>query len=228
MSDLRILHRAPGWLVIDKPPALPVHSGSDGKDVLTVLAARFPGEPLAAAHRLDADTSGCLLVARTTPALRVLTRAFAERKIHKSYVAVVHGCPSPPAGEIFTHIGPRDRISTRMAVVDPGAGPPALTLYRTLGVIDGNAVLELIPVTGRTHQLRVHLRHLGHPILGDPLYSRPGPPSAGRLMLHACVLEFPDPACADAMIRVESAWSVLFHDMDIHAVMSGRTWSPPP
>ena len=190
---LPILHADEGFLVVDKPAGIAVHGG-DGEDVLSLLGKSFPGEPLAPAHRLDAETSGCLLVARTKAAFRVLARAFAERRVVKSYLAVVAGRLPDQYGEVFTHIAPAGPGTPRMAVVEPGAGPAALTVFRVLRPGDASSLVEVRPITGRTHQIRVHLRHLGHPILGDPLYAFPGAPLAPRLMLHAWKLVFPHPA----------------------------------
>ena len=196
---MEVLLEKPGFLVVDKPPGLPVHGG-DESDVLSVLAPRYPGESLAPVHRLDAETSGCLLVARTKPAFRFLARAFSSRKVEKSYLAAVAGRPADDAGEIFTHIASAGPGSPRMAVVAPGAGAAALTLFRILRRDANTSLLELRPITGRTHQIRVHLRHLGHPVLGDPLYAFPGAPPAPRLLLHAWRLAFPDPEGGEMIV----------------------------
>lgn len=190
---LIVLRLERDWLVVDKPPGLAVHSAPGGNDVLGQLARDFPGEAIAAVHRLDAATSGCLLVARTKPAFRILSRAFSSRMVEKSYLAVVHGQPAPPVGEVFTHIAPEIPGGVRMVVVEPGAGPTAMTHYRTVLGAGDRTLLEAMPVTGRTHQLRVHFRHLGHPLVGDLLYGYAGSGVSGRLMLHAHRLGFPDP-----------------------------------
>jgi RluA family pseudouridine synthase len=185
--------RGTGWMVVDKPAGPATHSSPDGSDVVSLLERVWPGTKPVAVHRLDAATSGCLLVALEKPALRFLTRAFAAKEVRKSYLAVVHGRPAAPHGEIFTHLAESPPGSGRMAVVEPGAGPAALTVYRVLATRDGFSLVEAEPITGRTHQLRVHFRHLGHPIAGDTLYGRPGPVAAERLLLHARRLVFPTP-----------------------------------
>ena len=200
---LPILHANEGFLVVDKPAGIAVHGG-DGEDVLSLLGKAFPGEPLAPAHRLDAETSGCLLVARTKTVLLGLARAFAERRVVKSYLAVVAGRLPDQEGEVFTHIAPAGPGTPRMVVVEPGAGPAALTVFRVLRAGDDRSLVEVRPITGRTHQIRVHLRHLGHPILGDPLYAFPGAPPAPRLMLHAWKLAFPHPSNKE-LIPIEAA-----------------------
>ena len=180
------------FLVLDKPAGISVHSDPAGQDMLSLLQQSQPRQAFFPVHRLDAATSGCLLVARSLASARILTAHFAKRRVYKSYHACVHGKPNPAEGEIFTHLSPETPGSQRMSVVEPGAGPPAFTTYRTLRSCPEFSLVELHPITGRTHQLRVHLRHLGHPILGDPLYAFPNTPSAARLMLHAATLIFPD------------------------------------
>jgi RluA family pseudouridine synthase len=182
-----------GWVVVDKPAGPATHSSPDGSDLVSLLARAWRGTNPVAVHRLDAATSGCLLVALEKPALRFLTRAFAAKKVRKSYLAIVHGRPEPSEGEIFTHLAEYPPGSGRMVVVEPGAGPVALTSYRVLASRDDFSLVEAEPITGRTHQLRVHFRHLGHPIAGDTLYGRPGQVAANRLLLHARELVFPAP-----------------------------------
>ena len=188
-----VIVRGSGWVVVDKPAGPATHSSPDGSDVVSSLARAWPDTNPVAAHRLDAATSGCLLVALEKPALRSLTKAFAAKKVRKSYLAVVHGRPEPPAGEIFTHLAECPPGRGRMVVVEPGAGPVALTTYRVLASRNDFSLVEAEPITGRTHQLRAHFRHLGHPIAGDPLYGRPGQSASPRLLLHARRLVFPAP-----------------------------------
>ena len=188
-----VIARGFGWVVVDKPCGPATHSSSDGSDVVSWLERAWPGTIPVAVHRLDAATSGCLLVALEKPALRFLTKAFANKRVRKSYLAVVHGRPEPADGEIFTHLAESPPDSGRMAVVEPGAGAVALTVYRVLAGEGDFSFVEAEPITGRTHQLRVHFRHLGHPIAGDTLYGRPGSVAASRLLLHARQLVFPAP-----------------------------------
>jgi 23S rRNA pseudouridine1911/1915/1917 synthase len=205
-------------IVLDKPAGLVVHpapGNEDGTLVNALLAhcgeslpgiggERRPG----IVHRLDRDTSGVMVVAKTEQALTGLSAAFAARDIERAYIALVWGLPSPAAGQIEGAIGrdPRDR--KRMALVGRG-GKPALTSYRSLRALHGAAsLLECRLATGRTHQIRVHLSAKGHPVVGDPVYLRRIPaisravpePARGAMLdfprqaLHAATLGFRHPA----------------------------------
>lgn len=193
------MHRDERLLVLDKPAGLPVHRGPRGgpslEDWLPALALgkrRLP-QP---AHRLDADTAGCLVLGRTKPALAALGALFAEGRVGKTYWAVVRGAPPEPEGEVVAPLLKRStaREGWRM-VVDP-AGQPALTLWRMLGQGDGLSWLELRPGTGRTHQLRVHCAHLGCPILGDARYG--GGEGPLHLLARAVSLPLDPPVSAAA------------------------------
>jgi len=140
------------------------------------------------AHRLDRDTSGCLVLGRHPKALRRLGRLFAEGEVEKVYWAVVAGRPAEPEGRIDLALSkqPRGKVGWRM-LVDP-AGQAAVTDYRVLGAAGGRAWLELRPRTGRTHQIRVHCAALGCPVVGDPTYGGPGGES---LQLHARSIMLP-------------------------------------
>ncbi len=218
-----ILHEDRHLIVLDKPAGLVVHPApghEDGTLVNALLAhcgdslpgiggERRPG----IVHRLDRDTSGVMVVAKTEQALAALSAKFAARDIERAYVALVWGLPAPASGEIEGAIGrdPRDR--KRMALVTRG-GKPALTRYRTAAVYHAAAsLLECHLATGRTHQIRVHLASAGHPVVGDPVYLRRIPaisrglpePARGRLLdfprqaLHAAVLGFRHPATGHEM-----------------------------
>lgn len=200
----RLLHRGAAVLVLDKPAGLPVHRGPRGgasvEDWLAALALgkRRPPQP---AHRLDADTAGCLVLGRTKPALAALGALFAAGAVEKVYWAVVRGTPpGGPEGEVAAPLSKRStaREGWRM-VVDPAAGQPAVTRWRVLGRSEGDggglAWLELRPRTGRTHQLRVHCAHLGCPILGDARYSGGGGGNGRPLHLLARAIALPpDPS----------------------------------
>ena len=169
----RLLYRDGLILVIDKPAGLPVHAGPGGGPNLEQCfdGLRFGlREPPALAHRLDRDTSGCLVLGRHRKALSKLGKLFQAGLIDKTYWAVVVG--SPPAGEGRVE-APLLKTTRRdggwRMVVDP-KGQPAATQYRVLGAGDGLAWLELKPETGRTHQVRVHCAELGCAILGEPMY----------------------------------------------------------
>jgi tRNA pseudouridine32 synthase/23S rRNA pseudouridine746 synthase/23S rRNA pseudouridine1911/1915/1917 synthase len=177
-------------LVIDKPAGIPVHSGPGGGPHLEhwfpLLRFGLPRPP-ALAHRLDRDTSGCLVLGRHPKALRRLGTLFAEGKIEKIYWAVVQGIPAEPQGTIDAPLLKQTRrIGWRMEI-DP-AGQRAITEYRVLGSAEGRSWLELRPKTGRTHQIRVHCAALGCPVVGDPTY---GGPSGERLQLHSRAISIP-------------------------------------
>ena len=187
----RVLYRDALMLVLDKPAGLAVHRdrGRGGGETLTdhLDALRFglPRRP-EIVHRLDRETSGCLLLGRHPRALARLNALFRDREVDKVYWALVEDGPEQDEGEIALALAPGDpRRGWRMRP-DP-AGQPALTRWRVLG--RGSATwLELRPITGRTHQLRVHCAALGWPIVGDPLYGTAGMPG---LMLHARAVTVP-------------------------------------
>ncbi len=193
-DHLAVLNKASGMVVH------PAHGNEDGT-VVNALLHRFgalssiggvarPG----IVHRLDKETSGCLVVARNDLAHQHLSAQFAGREVDKIYLAVTHGTPQPPTGTIQTHLGrdPHDRL--KMAVLPAPAGKWAHTDYEVLYTLTGDALVKCTLHTGRTHQIRVHLKHLGHPLLGDPTYSRKTKQThAPRLMLHAWKLTLTHP-----------------------------------
>jgi 23S rRNA pseudouridine1911/1915/1917 synthase len=211
-GDLRVLHEDAEIAVIDKPAGLTVHPGA-GRSTGTLahhLLDRYPemagvggpGRP-GIVHRLDQGTSGVLVVARTPAAYLRLSRAFASREVRKLYLAIAYGAPSPPTGTIEAPIGRHPQERKEMAV--RSGGRPARTEYRTLAAAAGVSLVELDLATGRTHQIRVHLKHLGHPLVGDPVYGEArwkGLPRAhqaalrdfSRPALHAWRLAFRHPA----------------------------------
>jgi len=140
-------------------------------------------------HRLDKDTSGVIIAAWDDEALAFLSDQFKERKVRKSYAALVLGCPSETIGRIEKRIT-RSRRDRKLFTVSDNEGRPSLTYYKVVRTWGAYSLLLLRPKTGRTHQIRVHLKHLGNPVLGDPLYGRSSPPGDPRfknasLMLHA-------------------------------------------
>jgi tRNA pseudouridine32 synthase/23S rRNA pseudouridine746 synthase/23S rRNA pseudouridine1911/1915/1917 synthase len=172
----RVLYRDSQVIVIDKPSGLPVHAGPRQKASIESLldGLRFGlSQPPIPAHRLDQDTSGCLILARNERARRKLGRLFSASRIEKVYWAVVVGAPAAPDGRIEL---PLRKVTSKAGwrmIADPG-GQSARTGYRLRGRRGGLAWLELRPETGRTHQVRVHCAALGCPILDDPLYGTPG------------------------------------------------------
>lgn len=180
----RLLYRDALMLVIDKPAGLPVHAGPKGglnlNLMLDQLRFGLPRRP-ELAHRLDKDTSGCLVLGRHAHALRILGRLFASGRIEKAYWAVVEGGPDIEEGSIDMPLARRSPVRGWWMKPDP-KGAPALTRFRVLGRAEGLTFLELNPLTGRTHQLRVHCASSGFPILGDAVYGS-APRSQGP-MLH--------------------------------------------
>jgi tRNA pseudouridine32 synthase/23S rRNA pseudouridine746 synthase len=188
----RILYRDAMMLVIDKPAGIPVHAGPKGGPNLeqSFDALRFglPRLP-ALAHRLDRDTSGCLILGRHRKALARLGRLFAAGKIEKTYWAIVEGGPEQDEGLIDQPIRKRslDKRSWRMEIHPDGQ--PALTEWHVLARGQGRTWLALHPRTGRTHQIRVHCAAAGFPLVGDPAYGSDG--TSGSLLLHARAIKVP-------------------------------------
>ena len=199
---LEIVYEDDEVLVINKPAGLVVHPGSGNwkgtlLNALLHHAPRLSGIPRAGiVHRLDKDTSGLLVVAKTLQAHTDLVRQLQARTVKREYLALVHGTVRA-GGEVSAPIGRHPRNRTRMAVVP--AGRPALTRYKVAKRFAGVSLLECSLDTGRTHQIRVHMQSLGHPLVGDPVYRagrRRGAERAllGRQALHAARLEFTHPA----------------------------------
>jgi len=195
---LDILHEDPAIVVLNKPAGLVVHPGAGNADgtVVNALLHHCGGiavvggvERPGIVHRLDKETSGCLVVAKTDAAHRSLSGQFAGRKVEKTYLALVEGCPRMPHGTINAPIARHKVHRQRMTVDDRGR--EAITHYRVLASQDGKALVECRPKTGRTHQIRVHLKHIGHGIVGDPVYGRRG--TEKRHFLHAWKLAFAHP-----------------------------------
>lgn len=184
-------------LVLDKPAGLLAvpGRGEDKQDCLAARAQRLWPDARVV-HRLDMATSGLFLMARGLAAQRYLGRAFEAREVDKRYVAVVHGALGAVGaeGEIDLPLA-ADWPNRPLQKVDVEHGRASRTRWRVLEQQDGNSRLALEPVTGRSHQLRVHLQAIGHPILGDPLYAPPAVQAlAPRLLLHADALAFAHPA----------------------------------
>lgn len=186
----RLLYRDDLILVLDKPAGIAVHRGPKGGPNLECLfgGLRFglPRDP-ALAHRLDRDTSGCLVLGRHHKALEKLGLLFKQGKIAKTYWAVVEGGPAADTGLIDLPLGRRDATRGWWMKVDP-QGAPSRTRYTVLARGGGHAALALEPLTGRTHQLRVHCAAMGWPILGDPIYGAGG---GTPLRLHARAVSVP-------------------------------------
>jgi len=159
------------FLAIDKPAGLPMHTTAKfwKNTLVALLRERFPDQPLQICHRLDRETSGVLLVARGPEAAAFLKSAFAQRKVKKIYLALVHGVPGETSGVIDRPMRLIDSKTRIMMGVTPD-GLPAVTRYQVVRTFAEHALVEAIPETGRQHQIRVHMAAIGHPIVGDKLY----------------------------------------------------------
>lgn len=190
VTELRFHHQDDWLLVVDKPAGLlsVPGRGEDKQDCLVTRVQRHFPDALTV-HRLDMATSGLIVFARGADMQRELSRLFQERAVDKRYQALVSGRPSSDSGEIDLPLI-CDWPNRPKQKVDHEVGKPSLTRYQVLAVEGGDTRLELEPYTGRSHQLRVHLAAIGHPIVGDALY---GGAAAERLMLHACRLGFAHP-----------------------------------
>ncbi|MBI2847951.1 MAG: RluA family pseudouridine synthase, partial [Chloroflexi bacterium] len=176
---LHILYEDADLMVIDKPPGLTVHPapGHPRGTLANAILARLERSPEGGewwrpgiVHRLDKDTSGLIVVARNSAAHLSLTSQFKSRSVVKIYQALVKGRLTPQEGIIEAPIGRDTRHRERMAIVAEGKGRPARTKYRVIKYIDDYTLVEIMPETGRTHQIRVHLAAIGYPVVGDATY----------------------------------------------------------
>lgn len=193
-TGLELLHEDAQVLVVHKPAGLlsVPGRGEDRQDCLIHRVQRhFPEAQTV--HRLDMATSGLVMLARGDEAQRTLSALFRDRRVAKLYVALVHGLVESDEGEINLPLI-TDWPRRPMQKVCPDTGKPSLTRFKVLArdLAQGRTRVALEPVTGRTHQLRVHLLAIGHPIVGDPLYGPDAFAEAGRLCLHAEHLSWPD------------------------------------
>lgn len=208
---LEVLHEDSFIVVLNKPAGLVVHPAGGHwtgtlanallahcKDLAGIGGEMRPG----IVHRLDRDTTGAMVVAKNDRAMEVLARQFKKALVHKEYVALVHGAPDPATGRIETMIG-RSRHDRKKMSTKPVAGRRAVTNYEVAERFKDCSLVRLVIETGRTHQIRVHMTHIGHPVVGDQQYGRKRGgrrASAGidlfavpRQMLHAEVLRFKHP-----------------------------------
>lgn len=217
---LRVVYEDADVLVVDKPAPMVVHPGA-GQRSGTLAHALLAHAPSVAGvggprrpgivHRLDKGTSGLLVVAKSARAYSGLTTALAAHRVSRRYLVLVHGEVRPAEGFIEAPIGRHPRQRTRMAVVPAGRGKRAVTRFRVLARFKGFTYLEAQLETGRTHQIRVHLSHIRHPVVGDTTYGRKAMPGiadpaleelVGELegiALHAAVLGFAHPVTGNAL-----------------------------
>tara|TARA_R110000868_G_C10864623_1_gene761787 strand:+ start:145 stop:885 length:741 start_codon:yes stop_codon:yes gene_type:complete len=212
-----IVHQDDDIIAFNKPSGLPVQDGRGidrSLDSLLAAFARSNGKRPRLVHRLDAGTSGLIIVAKTQPAAAFLSEEFAERRTKKTYIAVVGGAiPHEHAGSIDASlVKVQEAGRARMIVARPDrkGALRARTDWENLEVSGPHAVLRLVPETGRMHQIRIHLAHLGCPILGDPIYGT-GKQDAPRLMLHALSLEFRRPS--GGVLTLSAAVPLDFDDV---------------
>ena len=209
---LVILYEDEDVIAVDKPAGMVVHpaAGHRSGTLVNALLHHFPGlegvgeqgRP-GIVHRLDKDTSGIILVAKNARAHRHLQAQFKERSIHKTYLALVHGQMKEQEGLIDAPIGRHARHRKRMAIVPAHRGREAQTRYEVIAYYDMNTLVAAHPLTGRTHQIRVHLASVGHPVVGDAVYARRDVYKLGRHFLHAHRIQFQRPA-DDTPITLES------------------------
>ena len=216
-------------IVVDKPAGLVVHPAAGNHDgtLVNALLHHCRGQLSGIGgvarpgivHRIDKDTSGLLVVAKSDVAHEGLAGQFADHSIVRAYLAVTSGNPMPPAGTIRGNIARSNANRKKMALVDDGRGKHAVTHYRTLEVLPGAGLVECRLETGRTHQLRVHLSSIGHALLGDPVYGRapaklrPLLASLGfqRQALHAAELGFIHPVTGERLLFVNELPADMQH-----------------
>jgi len=236
---LNILYEDEALLVVDKPAGMVVHPapGHEGGTLVNALLARRPELSLldraGIVHRLDRYTSGVLLVAKTERVRQALQYQFRSRRVHKVYLALVEGQLTPKEGRIEAPLGRDPRHRQRVAVVADGR--PASTAYKVREYFEHFTLLEVRPETGRTHQVRVHLSAIGHPVVGDSVYGRRRAPfGLRRYFLHAWRLGFIHPTReewleveADLPLELEQVLTRLRHNPSGHPKRpEGRLGTP--
>lgn len=214
---LNIVFEDDHLLIVDKPAGLVVHPAAGHADGTLVNAllhhcrGKLSGiggvERPGIVHRIDRDTSGLLVVAKSDVAHEGLAKLFAAHDIDRQYWAIVSGNPAPPAGTVRTQIGRSTTNRKKMAVLPEGKGKHAVTHYRTEKQFKGAALVACTLETGRTHQVRVHMAHIGHPLIGDSTYSNrqkhykigPNQSKFDRQALHAAILGFIHPVTGEKL-----------------------------
>jgi tRNA pseudouridine32 synthase/23S rRNA pseudouridine746 synthase len=202
-ETVAVIYADDALLVLEKPAGLlsVPGRGEDKQDCLSTRVQAVYADALVV-HRLDMATSGLMLMARGKAPQRLLSRAFADRRVHKKYVALVRGLiaqPATPWGSIDLPIAV-DWPNRPRRMIQPEGGKASITRWRVLDSADSPFTrVELEPVTGRSHQLRIHMQAIGHPIAGDALYDGASELPAGRLLLHATEISFVHHVSAQAM-----------------------------
>lgn len=209
---LKVIYEDSDLLVIDKPSGMVVHPGAGNRSGTLVNALLGRGSDLSTeggterpgiVHRLDKETSGVLLVAKNNRSHRALQRQFESRSLSKTYIALVKGRVEFEEGRIDKAIGKHKKLRQKRAVSNLDTARDAETRYKVLKRFRYATLLEVKILTGRTHQIRVHMQHLGYPVAGDALYGTKQP--GERLGLHAAKIEFAHPTAGN-IISFESEW----------------------
>ena len=205
MTNLVLVHVDPHWIIVNKPPGLlsVPGRGADNQDCLSARIQQDYPDALIV-HRLDMATSGLMVLARGPASQRILSAAFANRLVHKTYTAVVSGTLDTKYADWQTIDLPIevDWPNRPLRIIDPVLGKPSVTRVQSLHIDSLHNItrVALEPVTGRSHQLRVHLKAIGHPILGDALYAPAAVQALSkRLLLHATALRLPHPVHGHTM-----------------------------
>ncbi len=188
---LKVIYEGDGLVAIDKPAGINVHPGHGRESEPTIvdLVEKQLRQAVFLVHRLDRDTSGVLLIAKTDVAKKYLQKQFEKRTVQKVYLAVVHGRLKHPEATLDWPIARHSKNPMKRAV--RGGGKPSKTDYKVVKEVGDYTLVEVRPQSGRTHQIRVHMAHLGHPVVGDALYGK-SDDGLGRLWLHATALTFHD------------------------------------
>lgn len=200
-------------IAINKPPGFSsTPTESKFPDLETSIKKHFNLPYLKMIHRLDKDTSGVLLAAKNEDVLNLYIQYFREKRINKKYIAYVHGIPENERGTISSSLGliKKTEHNEKWGNVNPDKGKSAVTLYHLLKAYHSVSLLELTPLTGRTHQIRVHLSSLGHPIIGDLVYGNKEANEFASLitrqLLHSISIIVPHPSNKDSAIEIEAPW----------------------
>ncbi len=203
--DLSIVHQDTDCIVVDKPPFLLVHPTSPAQTrtlahgIAHHLQAGGVRAKVRPVHRIDRDTSGLVLFATTASAHAALDRQLRERTMRREYLALVEGEVQGNEGTIDAPIG-RHKTDPTLRAVRPQAGEPAVTHFRVADRLPGATLVALELETGRTHQIRVHMAHVGHPVFGDRQYGGPAVPTLRRQALHASRLSFAQPTSGEEIV----------------------------
>jgi len=216
-ESLRVLYEDDALVVIDKPPGVLAHptDTASGASISELAVSRYGELPTlqgadrpGIVHRLDAGTSGVMVLARTADAFRQLMQQFRDRRVEKHYLALVYGEPRFDSGWIEAGIARDEKYPGRMAIAAEGEGREARTYYEVVERFRGLALVRAQPKSGRTHQIRVHLTSIGLPLVGDKLYRRKGghsirladdAPTPARQCLHAASLRFVHPTSGESV-----------------------------